>query len=154
MHHKFGFDMPKAMHPEFGAVVQQESDRQGVELRPETIYELFADTYLRVDGPYQLLAHSFGDSVQDGVASSHFWGRIRHTDTVFEVNGTGNGPIDAFFNAIRHEKMGKYEFIDYKEHAISRGADSDSTRITARYSLPCALCTVSAQACSRSCRAS
>ncbi len=124
MHHKFGFDMPKAMHAEFGAIVQKQSDLAGVELKPETIYDLFEKAYLSVDGPYQLLAHSFGDSVADGVASSHFWGRIRHKDTVFEVTGSGNGPIDAFFNAIRHEKMGKYEFIDYKEHAISRGADS------------------------------
>ena len=124
MHHKFGFDMPKAMHVEFGAIVQKESDRRGVELKPETVYALFDEAYLQVDGPYRLLAHSFGDSVTDGVASSHFWGRIRHEDTVFEVNGSGNGPIDAFFNAIRHERMGKYEFIDYKEHAISRGADS------------------------------
>ena len=27
MEHNFGFDLPKLMHPEFGAVVQKETDR-------------------------------------------------------------------------------------------------------------------------------
>ncbi|WP_294537041.1 2-isopropylmalate synthase, partial [uncultured Pseudoflavonifractor sp.] len=34
MHHNFGFDLPKAMHPEFGHIVQVETDRVGTELKP------------------------------------------------------------------------------------------------------------------------
>lgn len=63
-------------------------------------------------------------NVTDGVAHSHFYGRLQHKETVFEVSGDGNGPIDAFFNAIKHERMNRYQFIDYKEHAISAGSDS------------------------------
>lgn len=124
MNHKFGFDMPKAMHPEFGEIVQKESDREGVELKPETLYHLFEEEYLKVDGPYHLISDHLTSNVQNGVAVSHFYGKIQHKDTIFEVNGDGNGPIDAFFNAIRHERMNRYHFIDYKEHAISRGSDS------------------------------
>ena len=124
MNHKFGYDMPKAMHAEFGAIVQQESDRTGVELKSDVIWRLFEETYLKVAGPYRLVQNKLNADVEDGVAHSHFWGRLQHEDTVFEVTGDGNGPIDAFFNAIRNERMGRYEFIDYKEHAINRGADS------------------------------
>ncbi|WP_298021837.1 2-isopropylmalate synthase [uncultured Dysosmobacter sp.] len=124
MNHKFGFDMPKAMHPEFGEIVQRESDKEGVELKPEILYRLFEEEYLKVDGPYRLISDHLTSNVENGVAVSHFYGKIRHKDTVFEVNGDGNGPIDAFFNAIRHERMNRYHFIDYKEHAISRGSDS------------------------------
>ncbi|MBQ6595126.1 MAG: 2-isopropylmalate synthase [Clostridia bacterium] len=126
MHHKFCFDMPKAMHAEFGAVVQRESDRKGVELRPETIFRLFEETYLKVDGPYRLINNRLGANVENGVAHSHFYGKLQHNDTIFEVTGEGNGPIDAFFNAIHGERMDRYEFIDYKEHAISRGSDSQA----------------------------
>ncbi len=40
MQHSFGFDLPKAMHPEFGHIVQVETDRVGKELKPEAIYDL------------------------------------------------------------------------------------------------------------------
>ena len=126
MNHKFGFDMPKAMHPEFGAVVQRESDRQGVELKPETIFKLFEEEYLKVDGPYRLVGNKLNADVVDGVAHSHFYGKLQHRDTVFEVSGDGNGPIDAFFNAIHGERMDRYDFVDYKEHAISTGSDSQA----------------------------
>ncbi|MBD5560054.1 MAG: 2-isopropylmalate synthase [Clostridia bacterium] len=126
MHHKFGFDMPKAMHAEFGAVVQEESDREGVEIKPETLYRLFEDTYLKVDGPYRLIRNKLNANVENGVARSHFYGKLRHKDTVFEVEGDGNGPIDAFFNAIHEERMNRFTFIDYKEHAISQGSDSQA----------------------------
>ena len=126
MNHKFGFDMPKAMHPEFGAVVQKASDEAGVELKADTIYELFENEYLKVDGPYRLINNRLGADVENGVAHSHFWGRLQHKDTIFEVSGNGNGPIDAFFNAIHDERMNRYQFIDYKEHAISQGSDSQA----------------------------
>ena len=53
-----------------------------------------------------------------------FFGTIQHKDTVFSVNGEGNGPIDAFFNAIHGQKMDKLTFVDYKSHAITKGSDS------------------------------
>jgi 2-isopropylmalate synthase len=124
MNHKFGFDMPKAMHAEFGEVVQHESDKEGVELKPEVIWHLFENEYLKVDGPYRLISNKLSADVENGVAHSHFYGKLQHKDTIFEVIGNGNGPIDAFFNAIQNERMNRYDFIDYKEHAISKGSDS------------------------------
>ena len=53
-----------------------------------------------------------------------FAGTLRHTDTVFEVSGEGNGPIDAFFNAIKGEKIDRFTFLDYASHAITDGSDS------------------------------
>lgn len=126
MNHKFGFDMPKAMHAEFGEIVQRESDKEGVELKPDTLYHLFENEYLKVDGPYRLISNRLGANVENGVAHSHFYGKLQHKDTIFEVTGEGNGPIDAFFNAIHEERMNRYQFIDYKEHAISQGSDSQA----------------------------
>ena len=125
MEHNFGFDLPKLMHPEFGAVVQKETDRVGTEIAPERIYELFKEEYLNIDAPYRMLKHAFTESI-DAEGHSHvtFWGTIQHTDTIFQVSGEGNGPIDAFFNAIKDEKMAHFTFLDYKSHAITDGSDS------------------------------
>ncbi len=125
MQQSFGYDLPKAMHPEFGHIVQLETERAGTELKPQRILELFQENYVFATSPYQLLKHSFQETVDEaGKSHVRFSGTLRHTDTVFEVSGEGNGPIDAFFNAIHGQKMDRFTFVDYKEHAVSDGSDS------------------------------
>ncbi len=130
MHHKFGYDMPKAMHPEFGAIVQKESDRLGKELKPEQLFELFDNEYLSAPKTYQLEAHRFEESGRHGVASRvRFDGEIGYKGKVMHASGEGTGPIDAFFNAIQNLPEGAvqgYEFVDYKEHAMSSGSDTQA----------------------------
>lgn len=125
MQANFGYDLPKAMHPEFGHIVQVETDRVGTELKPERIYELFKNAYIDIDSPYRLLKHSFAEAADEkGCSHVTFRGTLKHKDTVFEVCGEGNGPIDAFFNAIHGQKMDRFTFVDYKEHAVRSGSDS------------------------------
>ena len=125
MQQNFGYDIPKAMQPEFGHIVQVETEKAGTELAPQRIFELFKESYIDAIFPYQLLKHTFVETV-DAEAKSHvrFTGTLRHTDTVFDVVGEGNGPIDAFFNAIHGQKMDRFTFVDYAEHAINKGSDS------------------------------
>ena len=127
MQHNFGFDLPKNMHPEFGHIVQLETDHVGKELPAQRVYELFREEYIDADSPYQLVRHSFAEFTdEDGHSHVTFAGTLRHKETVFQVNGSGNGPIDAFFNAIHGQKMDRFTFVDYKEHAIKQGSDSQA----------------------------
>jgi 2-isopropylmalate synthase len=125
MQQNYDFELPKAMHPEFGSVVQRETDRVGKELKPARIYELFTAEYVDINEPYRLVKHSFSE-VTDEQGNSHvtFSGTLAHKDTFFDVSGEGNGPIDAFFKSIRGQKMDRFTFVDYKEHAIKSGSDS------------------------------
>ncbi|MDP3446629.1 MAG: 2-isopropylmalate synthase [Eubacteriales bacterium] len=125
MQQNFDFDLPKAMHPEFGSVVQKETDRVGKELKPDLIFELFRTEYVDLDAPYRMVKHTFNE-ITDAEGNSHvtFSGTLAHKETMFDVLGEGNGPIDAFFNAVRGQKMDKFTFVDYKEHAIRSGSDS------------------------------
>ena len=124
MQQSFGFKLPKAMQAEFGHVVQAETDRVGTELAPQRIFDLFKAEYIDADKPYELLRHSFHEETVDGHSHVTFKGTLRHTDTTFDVEGEGNGPIDAFFNAIHGQKIDKFTFLDYSEHAITDGSDS------------------------------
>ncbi len=130
MHHKFGYDLPKAMHAEFGAIVQKESDRLGKELHPQQIYDLFDREYLSVPKTYQLERHSFQEDARHGEQSwVIFDGEVGYKGKVMAAHGEGNGPIDAFFNALHDLPEGRldgYEFVDYKEHAISSGSDTQA----------------------------
>lgn len=127
MEHNYGFELPKAMHTEFGSIIQKESDNVGKELPPERIFELFRQEYVNNDEPYKLVRHAFTESSDEsGESLVQFSGTMCHKDTVFEISGEGNGPVDAFFNAIRGEKMDQLTFVDYKEHAITDGSDSQA----------------------------
>jgi 2-isopropylmalate synthase len=127
LEHNFGFELPKAMQPEFGAIVQAESDAVGKELPPERIFELFRQEYLNADSPYRLVRHRFEETAdENGDSLVSFTGTLQHKDTLFEVAGEGNGPVDAFFKAIHGQKMDRLTFVDYKEHAVSDGSDSQA----------------------------
>jgi len=125
MQQNFGYELPKAMQVEFGRIVQAETEKTGTELPPQRVFQLFQENYIDATFPYQLIRHAFAETV-DAEAKSHvhFTGSLRHTDTIFDVDGEGNGPIDAFFNAIHGQKMDRFTFVDYKEHAINQGSDS------------------------------
>ena len=58
-----------------------------------------------------------------------FQGEIGYQNKVMTAVGEGNGPIDAFFNALHNLPEGHiegYQFVDYKEHAISSGSDTQA----------------------------
>ena len=127
MSQNFGYELPKAMHPEFGAIVQQETDAVGKEISPQRVFELFKENYIDATAPYQLVRHAFEESTDEsGRSHVKFTGTLRHKETVFDVCGEGNGPIDAFFNAIHGQKMDRFTFVNYTEHAISDGSDSQA----------------------------
>ena len=53
-----------------------------------------------------------------------FTGTIHTPGGDRQVEGEGNGPLDAFFNALRSIGVTDYAFQSYHEHAISTGSDS------------------------------
>ncbi len=130
MQQSFGYDLPKAMHAEFGTIVQRESDRVGKELKAQQIFDLFDREYLSTPKTYQLERHSFQEDARHGTASwVAFEGEIGYQDKVMSAHGEGNGPIDAFFNALGDLPEGPvkgYQFVDYKEHAVSSGSDTQA----------------------------
>ena len=125
MQRYFGYTLPKQMHAEFGAAVQAVCDREGRELKAEEVYQIFRREYLRVHAPYDLKRYRLFEENEkldrvlvyfDGVLSVN--GRDR------QLSGRGNGPIDAFFNALSTVGIAGYRFVSYSEHAVSTGADS------------------------------
>ncbi len=125
MHQSFGYILPKAMHPEFGALVKKACDQKGKEISPEEVFAIFKEEYLDVKAPYELLTYKiFEEDGGSGQVVVDFEGTVRHHDVTKAVSGKGNGPIDAFFNALQGVGLTNFEFVSYSEHAISAGADS------------------------------
>ena len=125
MSHNFGYDLPKKMHPEFSKLVQAKCEELGRELIPKELFEVFSENYLETKQKYALTKRKIYEESENGKDYVHFKGKmtIDGTDEVV-LSGIGNGPIDAFFNAIKQVGLDKYEFISYSQHAISQGSDS------------------------------
>ncbi len=125
MRQTFGYVLPKAMHPEFGALVKAACDGLGREISAGEVFEIFQKEYLAVKRPYNLLTYRiFEEDGGQGQVVVDFEGSLRFDHHTVPISGKGNGPIDAFFNALRTVGLEDYEFVSYSEHAVSQGADS------------------------------
>ena len=89
------------------------------------LFEVFSENYLEVNQKYALTKRKIYEESENGNDYVHFKGKMTIDDAdEVTLSGVGNGPIDAFFNAIKKFGLDKYEFISYSQHAISQGSDS------------------------------
>ncbi|MGL4818477.1 MAG: alpha-isopropylmalate synthase regulatory domain-containing protein, partial [Bacilli bacterium] len=121
---EFGFYLPKAMHTEFGAIVKQASDARGDELANADIFALFEANYLKAVGPYAVERYDVTKHV-DGVQVEAIVRIDGRSETII---GVGNGPLDAFFTAIRTTYPLPVQFISYSEHSL--GESSNATAVS------------------------
>ncbi len=120
-----GYNLPKEMHPKFGAIVKAAADAYGDELTSKQIVELFRKEYIDFTGRYTLLRHRFTElNEPDGTVHSRFEGAISIDGKERAIVGVGNGPIDSFFQALAGVGIKDYKFVNYHEHAISSGSDA------------------------------
>lgn len=123
----YGFKLPKGMHREFADVVQKMSEQQG-EVPPEQIMEAFRAEYLYKNEPLHFRKLQVTDLSND--VKTEFDAKIRliYTDhgNRDELEAVGNGPLDAVQRGLR-EKLGiNVRILDYEEHALKAGSDSQA----------------------------
>jgi 2-isopropylmalate synthase len=116
---EYGLFLPRTLQVELAQVVQKEADATGKELSPARIWEHFEREYLKADWPYSLIGEQFEHVGEAAQLTATL--RCGATETV--IRGRGNGPIDAFIHALKNAGIA-VDFIDYREHAIGRGADA------------------------------
>ncbi|MDO8522040.1 MAG: 2-isopropylmalate synthase [bacterium] len=124
LRNEFGYNTPKAMHPELGKMIQRISDATGKEVLPGAIQKAFEDEYLNRSSPISLRSFKIKDE-------SSGKGDVTTLSAVIKMNGkkrtvtsTGNGPIDAFSKALKRAGAGHYSFLSYEEHALGKGEDA------------------------------
>jgi 2-isopropylmalate synthase len=127
-------DLPRRAQIEFSRVVQQRTDAEGGEITPEEIWSVFRGEYLDREAPLKL------NSVHTSSAAGE---KDQLTVGVYvdgerrELTGSGNGPINAFTNALNelveaeqaagnpvYADRGEVRVLDYHEHALSSGGDA------------------------------
>ena len=115
----YGLVLPRRLQIEFSRAVQAVADSTGLEITAEGIYDIFSKEYFEQVSPYAYNAHkmiedtSSDEPVQIDIA-------LTHRKAPLALQGGGNGPIDAFVNALGLD----IKLMDYHEHSIGSGANA------------------------------
>ena len=119
---EYGLELPRRLQIEFSQVVQAVMDDSGKELTAREIHELFEREYgLRSIGA---LRHRVLEEGEDGRVT--IAAEVKLRDQELKVQGTGNGPIDAFVQGLAMVTGQSVRVLDYREHAIGAGAHAQA----------------------------
>jgi 2-isopropylmalate synthase len=119
----FGLELPRRLQMEFSGIVQKIADKTGKELSPAMIWESFEQEYLERDTPFDFISHT---TVPDPHASERrvMTATIRENGVERKIEGKGNGPIDAYLDALRQNCGVEIKVANYHEHSVGVGADA------------------------------
>jgi 2-isopropylmalate synthase len=120
---EFSLNLPRRLQVEFSQVVQEVTEETGLEITSSEIWNVFTKEYIERKTPFEILEHQ---TMPDTHASERriLSATMIHNGERQVINGSGNGPIDAFTDALRkHYDIG-VSVVDYSEHSTGFGADA------------------------------
>jgi 2-isopropylmalate synthase len=116
---EYGLSLPRRLQIEFSRAVQKVTDASGREIAARDIYDIFCREYFEQATPYAYTGHRMvEDSSSDEPVQIDI--TLAHRQATLALQGGGNGPIDAFVNALGLD----IRLMDYHEHAIGSGANA------------------------------
>ncbi|MEC8044335.1 MAG: 2-isopropylmalate synthase [Verrucomicrobiota bacterium] len=121
---EYGLDLPKAMHPEVGMLVNEKADSESRELPAGDIYATFKAEYLEKNDPLNLI--SYDTSKESGQEEITCIAKIQINGEEKNLTGKGNGPINAFVHALEQEGLKDFKLTDYRQHSIGEGSATES----------------------------
>jgi 2-isopropylmalate synthase len=121
---EFGLQLPKEMHVEFGKVIKSLADTTGDELSGGQLLHAFEQEYLSSEGPYAL-EHFHAENAQEA-GNTICTARLRIEGVAREIQGEGNGPIDAFVQALNQGDIAGFKLLSYAEHSLRAGSDAQA----------------------------
>ena len=109
----YGYQLPKAMHPEIGRIIQSVTDKEGKELNSKEVFNIFRQTYFNAKGHIEFI--DISATASKGITKSILTYKLDGKEII--AKGEGNGPIDACRNALRKEYKNEFSISSYSEHS-------------------------------------
>ncbi|NCO01910.1 MAG: 2-isopropylmalate synthase [Epsilonproteobacteria bacterium] len=109
----YAYQLPKAMHPEIGRVVQMVTDEKGRELEAEEILQIFRDTYFNAKEHISLVDLTLSSDKKISTCTLVY----NYNGKEITAKGEGNGPIDACKNALMKDYTNEFTINSYFEHS-------------------------------------
>ncbi|MHA1538856.1 MAG: 2-isopropylmalate synthase [Alphaproteobacteria bacterium] len=129
MEKEFGFRLPKALQIEFSKIVQKTADETAQEINTKQIWTIFEAAYLKKNTPYALQEFRYnfsGEKTVEGEDLCRCAAKILADGKEVEMTGQGNGPINAFVQAIKQTFSIDFSLTSYEEHALAKGSGAEA----------------------------
>ncbi|MGB1139518.1 MAG: 2-isopropylmalate synthase [Halioglobus sp.] len=118
----YGLELPRWLQIDFSTAVQAYAEERETEVAADEIYQLFQDTYLGSDGRWAL--GNYQVSREEGV--DRLQAELQQGASVQTLNGTGNGVVASFVDAMQNFTGKQIVLVEYNEHALSHSADAEA----------------------------
>jgi 2-isopropylmalate synthase len=119
-----GLALPRRLQIEFSQVIQKISEGEGGEVSPKAMWDAFAEEYLAPVRPLERMKQRV-DAAEEDSGITGIVATVKVDGVETEINGSGNGPLAAFVDALGHVGF-DVAVLDYSEHAMSGGEDAQA----------------------------
>jgi len=121
-----GLKLPRRFQIDFSRKVQEIADRTGKEMTTPNIWAAFEQAYHLVgERKFDLVEYEEPGPRRAG-QDRVFVGRVKIAGEEVSITGRGNGVISSAVAALNAQCDLGIEVVDYHEHALHRGADSQA----------------------------
>ncbi|MEI8395194.1 MAG: 2-isopropylmalate synthase [Rhodospirillaceae bacterium] len=120
-----GLSLPRGLQIEFSGVIQKVTDTTGKEVSADDLWSHFEREYLSSTGPLEFIDHTTVPCLNPAGGRA-LTARIRINGEERTIEGVGNGPIDAFVDALAKNCGIVVAVNDYHEHSISGGSKASA----------------------------
>ncbi|WP_444996769.1 2-isopropylmalate synthase [Aliikangiella sp. IMCC44359] len=109
-----GVKIPRWLQVDFSPHIQRQAEQTEGEVSSEIIWEIFQQTYLRLENLMQVNNYTLNRSDRSDVLDIN----IQVGDTSVSMSSQGKGVLDAFIIALNENTNADILLIDYSEHAL------------------------------------
>ena len=120
-----GVSLPRRLQISMSQKIQKIADETGKEISTSEIWEIFHTNFVMPKSGHSFKNYSLKTSNSTN-ASDHIKAEIEIGGENHEISGSGNGPIDAFVNALNQKLSIDIKVSDYHQSAISSGSDAQA----------------------------
>ena len=120
-----GVSLPRRLQISMSQKIQKIADETGKEISTSEIWEIFHTNFVMPKSGHRFKNYSLKTSDSTN-ASDHIKAEIEIDGENHEISGSGNGPIDAFVNALNQKLSIDIKISDYHQSAISSGSDAQA----------------------------
>jgi 2-isopropylmalate synthase len=110
--------LPRRLQIEFSQVVQRVMDTSSQEMTSDYLWQLFSQEYLQIHFPFKYKSHWLAAEGSEQTISAE----LQLCDQPITIQGHGNGPIDAFLNALGLN----LQVHNYEERSLSQGSNASA----------------------------
>jgi len=118
----YGLILPRWLQVDFSPHVQKHAEQSETEVAAEVIWQIFQDTYIKVDKPITVEKYLASRSSGCDRLSATLVTNNGHLD----IAGEGKGILDAFVRAIKTTLDTKLVLVDYSEHTLGDNEQSEA----------------------------